>query len=189
MALRPAVCGCGGSESQRRCGHDVGRGLGGIAGVAVDDLLAVDDAVARAGISVAEIFLVEEIVDREAQAHLPDAKEVAEGVGQMEVGDEICVEPCFGAAGVVHVLLPDVAALERGVGSEEGEVEGVAEDEVGGEGYGGVAEADGDGVGPSVLVDIFGEVLDAVAREGHVEVPAEPPAGLQRGLQLDAGAV
>lgn len=164
--------------------------LGGVAAVAVDDLLTcLVGVVARAGVAVVLVLGVEDVVDGHSEAEFLEAQEIPESPAEAQVAEEIVLERQLLDTGVGHVLLADVVALEGGVEAAPAEIEGVVEGEAGGEGDGGVAAVYPDGVGAVVVVDILREVLDAVAGEGGVDLPVEPVHGPEGGLELDAHAV
>ena len=96
----------------------------------------------------------------------------------MEIRHEICVETCFLAARVVHILLAHVVAGKLCLEAAHTEIEGIVERERRRECYRRIATVDGDGIGPFVLIEILRKILDTVAGECGVGAPVEPVDGL-----------
>ena len=118
-----------------------------------------------------------------------------EGVSQVQVVDEVGVQRVFLALEVVEVLARHILGLERG--GEALVVHGnqAAHGHAGREGDGGVAGVDF-GLGPHVVprvgvivAHIAHIVLDAVAAQRGVHVPAQPVGEAVSRRQLDTHAV
>ena len=107
---------------------------------------------------------------------------IPERVAKMEIRHEIRIEFRFLTASIVHVLLSDITALERGISSAIVEIKRIIKDNVGRKGYWRVAERERNRICPLILINVFHKILYAVARKGEITSPVKPYARLESSL-------